>query len=189
MKQVYADSIQKAKNYYDNGQDILHDLSHSDRVAELAKQIAEAVNYNDTDILEVCAFWHDVARTRGVEPHEEAGAVMARDDLLSRRASEEDANKAYEGIRFHKSTAQPTTIEGKIVRDADKLDIFTVSRWQACADAGWKEEYSDDLRKTVEVMGKYPDAFTYDFSKDLYAKRKPEFLAFWKSVKDQLPKA
>ena len=188
MKQVYADSIVKAKSYYDGFEDILHDLAHSERVAELAKQIAKAVSYKDTDILELCAFWHDVARARGVEPHEEAGATLARDDLLVRGATNEEANKIYEAIRFHKSTAQPQTIEGKIIRDADKLDIFTVSRWQACADDGWKKEYSNDLKKTVEVMGKYPDAFTYDFSKDLYEKRLPGFLAFWESVKDQLPK-
>jgi HD superfamily phosphohydrolase YqeK len=187
MKQIYADSIQKAKSYYDGVQDIIHDLSHTDRVFENAKDIAKSLGYKDIDFLEVCVYWHDVARTQGIEPHEEAGAAMARDDLLARGASQDDAKRAYEAIRFHKSTANPITIEGKIVRDADKLEIFTVGRWQACADAGWNKEYSDDLKKTIENIGKYPDAFSYNYTKQQFAERLPKFQAFYESVKNDLP--
>lgn len=187
MKQIYVDSIAAAKAYYDGFDDVIHDLKHSERVGELAKEVASSLGYEDTDFLELCAYWHDTARTKGIEPHEEAGAVLARDDLLARGATDEEANKAYEGIRFHKSSANPTTIEGKIIRDADKLDVFTVERWQACAKAGWKKEYTDDLKKTVETMGKYPDVFTFDFSKELFKKRAEEFLTYYNSIKDQLP--
>ncbi len=186
MEQIYADSIEEARSYYRDFKDIIHGQSHSESVAAAAKEIARSIGFEDFDILELCAFWHDAARTRGLEPHEEAGAVMARDDLLSRGASEEEANRAYEGIRFHKSSANPETVEGKIIRDADKLDIFNVERWKKCAEAGWTKEYIGDLLKTVETRGKYPDAFSYNYTKDQFKKRLPEFLAYYESIKDHL---
>jgi len=176
MKQIYADSIAEATSHYANNRDVLHDLAHSERVAENAKQIAAEIGYKDLDFLELCSMWHDVARTVGREPHEEEGAIMARDDLLSRGASQTLANLAYEAIRFHKSTASPVTIEGKIIRDADKLDIFSVVRWQKCQDAGWAREYAEDLDKTLENLDRYPGVFTYDYAKQLYKDRLPEFL-------------
>lgn len=182
MKQIFVDSIDKAKSYYDDSEDVLHDLSHSERVAENAREIADSLAYKNPDSLELCAYWHDVARTQGKEPHEEAGAVMARDDLLTRGASQDLANLAYEAIRFHKSTANPVTVEGKIIRDADKLDIFSVVRWKKCVKAGWTEYYAEDLKKAMDNLHKYPGIFTYDYTKKLYKERLPEFLKFCSSI-------
>lgn len=186
MKRIYADSIAKARSYHEGFGDVIHDLDHTKRVAENTLEIAKSLDYKDTDFLELCAYWHDVARTQAIDPHEEPSAAMARDDLLSRGANQELANRAYEAIRSHKSTANPVTIEGKIIRDADKLDIFSVTRWKKCAEAGWAKEYIDDLNKTITNMGKYPGAFTYGFTKRKYKQRVPEFLAYYESVKDQI---
>ena len=185
MKQVYVDSIAKAKSYYKGCKDVIHDLSHTERVVQNAKEIAKALDYDDLDFLELCAYWHDVARTLGKEPHEEAGAAMARDDLLERGVSQEVADSAYEAIRFHKSTANPLTIEGKIIRDADKLEIFSVIRWQKAQQAGWPDYCVEDLKKTIENMSKYPNVFTFDYSKKLYQERLPEFKKFYNSVKTE----
>lgn len=188
MKAIYADSIDKAKSYYDGFDDAIHGLEHSHSVAQNAAKTAQAVGYKDIDFLKLCAYWHDTARAKGVEPHEEAGAIMARDDLLARGASQEESNKAYEAIRFHKSTASPITIEGKIIRDADKLDIFNIERWKRCDKAGWKKEYVEDLQKTVRNMGKYPDLFTFDITKELFKTKSKEFLVYYDSIKDKLSK-
>ncbi len=187
MNQVYVESIAKAKSYYDNFNDVIHDWEHSERVATNARLIADHIGYEDKDFLTLCALWHDTARTEQSEGHEEQSALLAEKDLIARGVDKEIGEKAYEVIRFHKSTANPTTTEGKIMRDADKLDIFTAGRWKKCAVAGWKKEYVDDLQKTVETMGKYPDAFTYDYTKELFKQRVPSFLRYYDTVKNQLP--
>lgn len=188
MKQLYKDSLTKVKDLYVGCDDAIHDLRHSERTSENARLIASEVGYEDPDFLEVCAYWHDAARTKGIsEGHEEAGAIMARDDLLQRGASQEEAERIYEAIRFHKSTDSPTTIEGKIIRDADKLDIYAVERWKKCAEEGWRKDYTDDLGRTIRNMDRYPDVFTYDFTKKVYQKRVAEFLAYYESIKHQLP--
>ena len=167
---------------------MLHDLLHTKRVVENAAEIAKSLGYKDLDFLELCVYWHDVARTQNIEPHEEPSAATARDDLLARGADQEVANLVYEAIRFHKSTANPTTVEGKIIRDADKLDIFSVVRWEKCVKAGELENYAEELRKTIDNLYKYPDALTYDYTKKLYEEQLPKFLKYYESIKDQLPK-
>lgn len=104
--------------------------------------------------------------------------------MLSRGVSKDIADSVYEAIRFHKSTANPVTIEGKIIRDADKLDIFSVVRWQKCIDAGWTEEYKVDFERALANLSRYPGIFTYDYTKELYRQRLPEFLTFSESIKN-----
>ncbi|HEU0266712.1 MAG TPA: HD domain-containing protein [Candidatus Saccharimonadaceae bacterium] len=116
---------------------MIHNWQHSERVAHYARQITDDIGYKDKDFLDLCAYWHDAARTQGVvNGHEEAGAQMARKELLGHGTNAVTAWRAYEAIRHHKSTSHPTTIEGRIIRDADKLDIFTARRWQNCTKAG-----------------------------------------------------
>lgn len=180
MNVQYASSIARAKSLYDGFYDVIHDWEHSERVATNARLIADNIGYKDKEFLELCALWHDTARTQGVvEGHEEESALMAEKDLIHHGVDKETAERVYTAIRFHKSTSSPTTTEGKIIRDADKLDIFTVARWRKCAEAGWIKEYVDDLRKTVASHGKYPDAFTYDYTKEQFKKRLPSFLRYY----------
>jgi HD superfamily phosphodiesterase len=188
MSTAYTESVGRAKKLYEEFYDVIHNWDHSVRVAANASMIADNIGYEDKDFLTLCALWHDAARTRGVvEGHEEAGALLAKKDLLDHGFDKESAERAYTAIRFHKSSSVPTTIEGKIIRDADKLDIFEVKRWQNCAEAGWIKEYADDLRKTVAAHGKYPDAYTYDITKEEFAKKLPGFLDYYNSAREQLP--
>lgn len=189
MTKMYLDSIAEAKSLYKGFYDVIHDWEHSERVAVNARLIADNIGYKDKAFLELCALWHDAARTQGfTDGHEEEGAIMARKDLLARGADEKLADRVYEAIRFHKSTSNPTTVEGKILRDADKLDIFTVRRWKKCALAGWTKEYADDFRRSAENRGKYPNAFTYDYTKEQFKNRLPSWLRYYESVEAQLPK-
>lgn len=188
MNTTYLASIVHVKSLYNGFYDVIHDWQHSERVASNALLLADELGFENKDFLELCALWHDAARTQGFTTgHEEEGALMAQTDLLSRGIAVDEATRAYETIRHHNSSSSPTSIEGKIIRDADKLDIFTVARWKKCAETGWIEEYVDDLRKNVAAHGKYPDAFTYDYTKQQFGKRLPEFLHYYDSIKDSFP--
>lgn len=189
MNKQYADSIAHVKNLYKNTTDVLHDYSHSERDAELAKDIARHVGYNNLDLIELIAIWHDAARATGIdEGHEEASAKMARDDLLGRGVDEKTVDTVYRAIRAHShSKGEPVTnVEGQILKEADKLEIFAVERWQACAEAGWTDYYKSEIRKSYDNIEKYVDAFTFDYTKELFKKRLAEFKSYYDSVKDKL---
>lgn len=185
MNQVYADSIAKAKSYYKDFLDVLHDLSHSERVAKNAVEIAKSVGYKDTQFIELCAFWHDVAQTQKIEPHHEPGAAMMRDDLLARGASQELSNKAYEATRLHSHSHNPRSDEGKIIRDADMLDFINLERWQKGVNAKQHEH----LLPVIPMLKELPDGFSFDISKKLYSERLPKFWEYYESIKSQLPAA
>lgn len=188
MNKIYADSVSHLKSLYVGFDDVIHDSSHSERVAANALLLADELGYKDKEFLELCALWHDAARTQGItEGHEEAGALMAEQDLLQRGLDKDTGRRVYEAIRNHKSSSSPTTIEGKIIRDADKLDIFAVIRWEQCDAAGWTKEYADDFRKSVCSMGKYPDAYTYDFTKQQFKNNVSDFLHYYDLVKNKIP--
>ncbi len=189
MKKVYVDSIAHVKKLYEGDKDVLHNFSHSQRVAELAKHIAENIGYKDLDLIELIGIWHDAARTQGFdEDHEQKGAEMARDDLLERGVDAKTADTVYRAIRSHShSKGVPVTnIEGQILKEADKLEIFTVERWQACAEAGWTDYYKSEIHKSHANIDKYLDAFTFDYTKELFKKRLAEFKTYYESIKNEL---
>lgn len=189
MKRAYADSIAHVKKLYEGDEDVLHNYSHSQRVAALCRHIAQNINYKDLDLVELIGIWHDAARTQGEDKHhEEAGAKMARDDLLDRGVSEKTADTVYRAIRSHShSKGVPVTnIEGQILKEADKLEIFTVERWKACAEAGWTDYYKREIRKSYANIDNYLDAFTFDYTKKLFKKRLAEFKTFYASIMQHL---
>src|SRR5579863_10080858 len=108
MNSLYNASALKAKSFYDNFDDVIHDWEHSERVATNARLIADNVGYTDKEFLELSALWHDAARTKGfTEGHEEESALMAEKDLVQHGVDKETAERAYAAIRFHKSSSRP----------------------------------------------------------------------------------
>ncbi|HLG90650.1 MAG TPA: HD domain-containing protein [Candidatus Saccharimonadales bacterium] len=183
MSENFKKSIQKAKNYYKNFVDPVHDLSHTERVAKNAILIAQHAGAKNLELIKLAAYWHDVGRTQGLEIHEEPGALMAKEDLISRGFDEETANLVYEAIRFHKLSDNPLTIEGKIIRDADKLDFISLERW----GKGLKAEQYDHLLAMLSRLEAFPRALKLSYSKELYRERLPKFMKYYSSIKNQLP--
>lgn len=185
MNQLYADSIAHVKSLYKDETDVLHDFSHSERDAELARDIAQHVGYKDLDLIELIAIWHDAARATGIdEGHEEASAEMARDDLLGRGVDQITADVVYESIRNHKHQPSPlpSTEEGRIFKDADLLEVASVERFRQAADAGWNDYYISECKLMLENLKSYEPMITYDYTKKLFTKRYQDLKNFVKTI-------
>ncbi len=83
----------------------------------------------DVEIVRAAALLHDIARHDedhggGVLDHAVVSASDARAFLIENGADEVVAERVAEAIRSHRfrGTAKPTTLEAKILFDADKLD-------------------------------------------------------------------
>lgn len=119
-------SIQEAKTFYD-GADSGHDFDHILRVLAMAEKIAKAEGA-DLEVVRAAALLHDIARAdedRGAPiDHAEASAMQAEALLLNRGASQEFADRVAAAIRAHRfrGDAQPASLEGQVLFDADKLD-------------------------------------------------------------------
>lgn len=105
-----------------------HGLDHTRRVARLCELIG-AEEHADMAVLLPAALLHDIGRPAEKErniPHEEEGARMAGQFLMSIRYSGDRIPQICRAIRTHRyrSTEKPGTPEARILSDADKLDAM-----------------------------------------------------------------
>lgn len=176
MKLVYNASIDSAQQYLEQATDQSHDASHGYRVAYNVRQIARGLDYQDPEFLEVCAWWHDVGRIYTAPNHEELSARMLWADLNSRAVDEATCLKAYEAIRFHRFDMHPRTLEGKIIRDADKLDFLDRGRWSKGIEA---QEWQS-LQTKASLLPHLREMLELEESKRLYDGWVGEFRSFIK---------
>lgn len=165
------DSIQTAQSLLSETEDKAHDINHAERVAKNARCIGQQLDYPNIALLELCGWWHDVGRTVKDEGHEKISADMLREDLSQRGSNNTDVNIAYKAIVFHKWNMSPTTLEGNIIRDADKLDFISTERWRACMEAG-QLQHLQDMKALVDQL---PKLLVLKESRNMYSERVKAF--------------
>ena len=109
--------------------DSAHDRAHIERVLFGALDIARYEENADIDVLIAACLLHDIARPLQAEDgricHAHVGAEMAYDFLMQNGWSEGAAKHVSDAVRTHRYRIddKPSTIEAKILYDADKLDV------------------------------------------------------------------
>jgi uncharacterized protein len=107
-----------------------HDMTHTKRVLKVALEIAKYEKNVDKDILIASCLLHDVARKLEDEGkcknHEEEGAKIARNILEKINFPPNKIEEVTYAIKVHRKSKgiKPTTIEAKILQDADRIDII-----------------------------------------------------------------
>lgn len=102
-----------------------HDYFHTLRVFKMATRIAESEGA-DVETVQLAALLHDVD-DRKISPETYEGQANARGFLLSVGIDGEPANLICGIIReisFGRNDAAPSTLEGRCVQDADRLDAI-----------------------------------------------------------------
>ena len=99
-----------------------HDYEHTLRVFQTASIFAIQENA-DLELVQISALLHDIGRSIG-EPHNETGAEKAREILETLHYPKEKIEQIEKIVLYHtfSSKDQLTTLEEKIIWDADKLD-------------------------------------------------------------------
>jgi len=136
-----------------------HDAFHAERVHNLAVRIAEEENA-DLEVVRAAALLHDVARAMedegGIADHAAEGAKIARKVLEEVGFPTEKVDKVVHCIEAHrfKSGIKAKSIEGKILQDADRLDILgAVGLARMFMRGGWANEPLHD--PSIPPKGKY----------------------------------
>ncbi len=105
-----------------------HDREHIYRVLGNCIKIAENETDVDYDILLAAALLHDIGRNGKKKKHNEIGAEMAEEFLKSVDFPVDKIKPVCDAIRTHnnESYGKQTTLEAKILYDADKLDAIGI---------------------------------------------------------------
>jgi uncharacterized protein len=112
-----------------------HDINHVLRVYNLCLKLAKCEPNVDLDILRTAALLHDIVRTREDKTghthvldvdHAILGAEMSDKILRELGYPKEKIERVKHCIAAHRFRGRnpPTTIEAKILSDADKLDVL-----------------------------------------------------------------
>lgn len=164
----YSLSIEHARAFYADA-DSAHDFEHILRVMKMAERLARAEG-GDVEIVRAAALLHDIARHEedsGAAPidHAQVSADDARAFLLQNGADETFAARVAQAIRAHRfrGSVQPTTLEAKILFDADKLDsigAIGVARAYAVAGLANQKLYSEPKENAVATREQHNKAHT-----------------------------
>ena len=109
--------------------DSAHDAEHVCRVLNNALIIAREMQDVDYDVLITACLLHDIARPEQIKDpslcHAAVGSEKAYCFLMSNGFSSDFAARVRDCIRTHRfrKNDQPNSLEGKILFDADKLDV------------------------------------------------------------------
>lgn len=160
----HKELINKAKAYMIAIKDKEHDINHVYDVVEFTKKLLSKVKLEiDCEVCIISAYWHDVGRIKSEENHEKESAEMLKDTMKLMNYDENLIFKCYKAIEFHKWSMSPTTTEGLIIKDADKLAWLGKKRWQNCINNKQR------LDSIVELLPKLRNQILYfQESKELY---------------------
>ncbi|MGB9786199.1 MAG: HD domain-containing protein [Infirmifilum uzonense] len=134
--------IEKAIGYYRHSH---HDISHVERVYNLALRIAREIGEPvDLDVVRAAVILHDIARSMEdegvIDDHAAKGAELAREILREAGFEEEKIEKVAYSIASHRfrNGVKPDLIEAQILQDADRLDMIgAIGIARAFARGGW----------------------------------------------------
>lgn len=164
-----------------------HDRGHVERVAKIAKFIAEKEGGN-VEVVVKSAELHDIARS--AKNHAIESAKIAEKLLREQGFKEDFINAVKHAIETHSFSAkiQPQTLEAKILSDADKLDaIGAIGVARAFMFSGENNRSIEEtLKHFEEKLLKLRDLLYTETAKKI-AKERHEFLKiFYEQIKREM---
>lgn len=169
----YKGLINKALEIMEDLDDPVHGIEHMRGVVDNTITLLNNQNEADKEVCILSAYWHDVGRKYGKEDHELKSAEMLKQELMSLNYDNDFIEKCYKAIYKHGEKTIPDTLEGIIVRDADKLDDFGIKRWKECINR--------NVRTPRIILG-LKDKLILDYSKRLYNEIVEEWLEFLREI-------
>lgn len=164
---------------------LYHNLKHTQRVVKSTKELLEAHDLSDDnkEVLLLTAWLHDVGYTKGTANHEENSCHIGAEFLSKQGYDERKIQKVTDCIKATKRYHEPTTMEEKIIRDAD-CSHFAQKSYFETSDYLREElslldiaEYSGkEWRKANIEMFEKEQHFYTDYAKDNWSDGKAKNL-------------
>ena len=159
-----------------------HGFDHTQRVYNLAVELAKEKKDIDLGVIKMAALLHDIARMREVEGedicHAEEGSKMAEDLLKEANVPEEKISKVVDAIKVHRYSKglEPESKEAEILQDADRLDALgAICIARVCGYGGMKGRplYRADMPPKKVYIGEDSTTAINHFYEKIF-KIKPE---------------
>ena len=161
-----------------------HNFGYIKDVSAFANQIVDLIKksnpdvYINKEILNLCVNIHDVGRIVQSHNHEEIGGDIIYNILKYNGFDEKICAECKQIVSEHAWTTKPTTIEAKILKDADKLGYIGINRWKDCDEHNF---LSNGLISRLNILR---DNLILQESKIVFDEEFPKFKEFLKQSKN-----
>ena len=162
-------AIEKMKQ----SEDPKHNLVHILDVVEYIKEILETENSANKEVCIIAAYWHDVGRIQQHKGHELISANELKMEMEKQNYPTEFIEKCYKAIYKHSWKEEPETLEGIIIRDADKIDFVGINRWKECIQKDCKFHKILELLPTLRK-----DILKLEISKEVFDREIGKLVSF-----------
>lgn len=100
---------------------LYHNFNHTQRVVKHVKELIEAekLNSDDSEVLELAAWFHDIGHINGCKNHEEKGAEITRDFLTKQKYSEDKIKIIENCIKATSMRVEPNGQLEEMLCDSD----------------------------------------------------------------------
>lgn len=163
-------------NLVSNPQNYAHEITHHYRTLLNAKEIISGITESfDMDLIELVCWWHDV-QIPGLDYKDKRIAHVIA-EYLSNKVGQQHKDIVLDSIKNHEFSSTPKYIEGKILQDADKLEILSDERFRIATDSIKAGLMSKDYfyNKVVEIYNtwipKMPGMYNFDISRKIHETR------------------
>ena len=164
VENKYKDIIDIAKNYMKCIKDYEHNIHHVNDVVKYTKLLIKEIDLDiNIDVCIISAYWHDVGRIKLDQGHEKISAKILKETMINHNYDSALIAECSKAIENHKWNMTPTTLEGLIIKDADKLAWIGTGRWESCID------YNQKLDSIIDLLPKLRnDILYFDESRKIY---------------------
>lgn len=172
IEEKHKKLIEKSLELMKKVDDPKHSLSHVLQVVEYTKEILQHVEAED-EVCIISAYWHDVGRIEQEKGHALISANLLKEEMIKLGYNEEIIEKCYKAIYKHGWKETPNTLEGVIIRDADKIDFVGINRWEQCINSNCKFTKILQLLPTLRE-----DLLKLDISKKIFDREIANLVVF-----------
>ena len=172
-----------------------HTYDHTRRVYRIALEIGRALGAN-LRVLGAAALLHDIGRMKEKElgiSHAVLSGQMGREALKRAGYTDEEVEEIVEAIRTHRFSEGlvPTTLEGKILSDADKLDaIGAIGVYRAIAQSVVNSRGPEGfLKHADEKLLRLKDLMFTEPARELAQERHRLLSAFVEQLRQEISEA
>lgn len=169
--------INIAKEYMNQVEDVKHSKLHMEAVVNYVKEILKVEKNANAEVCIISAYWHDVGRIYGEKEHHKKSAEMIEKQMEEFNYDKTLINKCVKAIEKHSWSEMPETLEGIIVRDADKIEFVGLSRWKVCIESNCR------FKKILDRLPKLRnDILQLDISREIYDKEVAKLIKYLHNV-------
>ena len=171
-KIIINKGIKLNKQVKKNGYGYQRTLDIIDNMQDIIEGLPEETKVN-VEACIIAGYWLDVGVGKDKEHPEIISAQMLSEELLKENYDKKFIKICYDAIIHHRWNMIPTSLEGHLVKDADKISFIGVERWKECVE---KKQRIDMTMKLISSLRN--EMLYFNISKTIYDEKIVDLVQF-----------